>query len=155
MIILMLTIACRSSDDKNELNDTGEPSPIVDSGLDAPQDTGNYDLGANQVIYSKEVAPGQTMDYYVQPTTREQRSMEGVTGTVNDIELVPLGPGDDRNAAQIIIEEYNPQEIKIPVLTLPINEPKAKGPFFLFGKKDGGKISRDGLVSITDIYGEY
>ena len=115
-----------------------------------------HTLGANQVIYSKEVAPGQTMDYYVQPIPeRVEMQASGEFSTKNQIELVPLGPGDDRNAAQIIIEEYNPQEIKIPVLTLPINEPKAKGPFFLFGKKDGGKISSDGLVSITDIYGEY
>jgi hypothetical protein len=115
-----------------------------------------HTLGANQVIYSKEVAPGQTMDYYVQPIPeRVEMQASGEFSAKNEIELVPLGPGDDRNAAQIIIEEYNPQEIKIPVLTLPINEPKAKGPFFLFGKKDGGKISSDGLVSITDIYGEY
>ena len=67
---------------------------------------------------------------------------------------MPLGPGDDRNAAQVLIEEYNPQEILIPVLTLPKTEKSAK-PFFLYGKKDGGKISNDGLVSITDIYGDY
>jgi hypothetical protein len=26
---------------------------------------------------------------------------------------------------------------------------------FIYGKKDGGKIASDGLVSITDIFGEY
>jgi len=114
-----------------------------------------HSLGANQVIYLKEIAPGQTMDYYVQPKTISDPTDTGGFIDTKTFDLVPLGPGDDRNAAQIIIEEYNPQEIKIPVLTLPLDEPKAKGPFFLFGKKDGGKISSDGLVSITNIYGEY
>jgi len=112
-------------------------------------------LGANQVIYTREVAPGQTMDYYVQPKTISDPTDTGGFIDTQTFDLVPLGPGDDRNAAQIIIEEYNPQEIKIPVLTFPKDEPKAKGPFFLFGKKDGGKIDSNGLVSITDIYGEY
>jgi hypothetical protein len=44
--------------------------------------------------------------------------------------------------------------VKIPVLVLEEAE-KAKGPFFLYRKKDGGKIASDGLVSITDIYGDY
>jgi hypothetical protein len=111
-------------------------------------------LGANQVIYSREIAPGQTMDYYVQPKTITETTDTGGTIDFEDFELVPLGPGDDRNAAQVLIEEYNPQEILIPVLTLPKTEKSAK-PFFLYGKKDGGKISNDGLVSITDIYGDY
>ena len=108
-----------------------------------------HTLGDKQVIYTKEIAPGQTMDYYVDPyvVTEGEES-------IKKYNLVPLGPGDDRNAAQVLIEEYNPQEILIPVLTLPKTEKSAK-PFFLYGKKDGGKISNDGLVSITDIYGDY
>ena len=114
-----------------------------------------HTLGANQVIYSKEIAPGQTMDYYVQPIPeRVEMQASGEFSAKNEFELVPLGPGDDRNAAQVLVEEYNPQEILIPVLTLPKTEKSAK-PFFLYGKKDGGKISNDGLVSITDIYGDY
>ena len=114
-----------------------------------------HTLGANQVIYSKEIAPGQTMDYYVQPIPeRVEMQASGEFSAKNQFELVPLSPGDDRNAAQILVEEYNPQEILIPVLTLPKTEKSAK-PFFLYGKKDGGKISNDGLVSITDIYGDY
>ena len=108
-----------------------------------------HTLGDKQVIYTKEIAPGQTMDYYVDPyvVTEGEES-------IKKYNLVPLGPGDDRNAAQVLIEEYNPQEILIPVLTLPKTEKSAK-PFFLYGKKDGGKISNDGLISITDIYGDY
>lgn len=140
---------------KQEQLDAGVSPADAQSFIDRQLSRNAHSLGANQVIYSKEIAPGQTMEYYVQPKTISETTDTGGTIDTNTFDLVPLGPGDDRNAAQIIIEEYNPQEIKIPVLTLPINEPKAKGPFFLFGKKDGGKISSDGLVSITDIYGEY
>ena len=56
-------------------------------------------LGANQVIYSREIAPGQTMDYYVQPKTVTETTDTGGTIDFEDFELVPLGPGDDRNAA--------------------------------------------------------
>ena len=69
-------------------------------------------------------------------------------------ELVPLGDGDRAENAAVIIDEYNPSLIKIPVLKLPVEE-KARGPLFLYRKKDGGKIASDGLVSITDIYGDY
>ena len=56
--------------------------------------------------------------------------------------------------ALLKIEEYNPSAINMYTLTLP-EETTKKGPMFLYGKKDGGKISSDGLVSITDIYGDY
>jgi hypothetical protein len=67
---------------------------------------------------------------------------------------VPLGDGDRAENATIIIEEYNPQIVKMYTLTLP-EETTKKGPMFIYGKKDGGKIASDGLVSITDIFGEY
>lgn len=104
-----------------------------------------HGLGSNQVIYAKEVAPGQTMDYYVQPYTTDASEKK--------FELIPLGPGDDRNAAQVIVEEYNPQEIQM--FTITLDSDKAKAPMFMFKKKSGGSIDKDSLVSITDIYGEY
>ena len=55
---------------------------------------------------------------------------------------------------EVIIEEFNPSLTKMYVLTMP-EETTKKGPMFLFRKKDGGKIKSDGLVSITDIYGDY
>jgi hypothetical protein len=110
-------------------------------------------LGANQVIYSREIAPGQTMDYYVQPKTITETTDTGGTIDFEDFELVPLGPGDDRNAAQVLIEEYNPQEVQM--FTITLDSDKAKGPMFMFKKKSGGSIDKDSLVSITDIFGEY
>jgi hypothetical protein len=110
-------------------------------------------LGANQVIYSREIAPGQTMDYYVQPKTVTETTDTGGTIDFEDFELVPLGPGDDRNAAQVLIEEYNPQEVQM--FTITLDSDKAKGPMFMFKKKSGGSIDKDSLVSITDIFGEY
>jgi len=107
-----------------------------------------HTLGDKQVIYSKEVAPGQTMDYYVDPYV----ITEGEE-TIKKFNLVPLGPGDNRNAAQIIVEEYNPQEI--PMFTITLDSEKAQAPMFMFKKKSGGSIDKDSLVSITDIYGEY
>jgi hypothetical protein len=113
-----------------------------------------HTLGANQVIYTKEVAPGQTMDYYVQPIPENvEMEASGRFSAKNEFELVPLGPGDDRNAAQIIVEEYNPQEI--PMFTITLDSEKAQAPMFMFKKKSGGSIDKDSLVSITDIYGEY
>ena len=100
------------------------------------------DFGPNEVVLRREIAPGQTMEYYVLP--------DGDDG----FKLVPLGDGDRAENAAIIIDEYNPSLIKIPVLKLPVEE-KARGPLFLYRKKDGGKIASDGLVSITDIYGDY
>ena len=100
------------------------------------------DFGPNEVVLRREIAPGQTMEYFVQ------------TKPDDGFELVPLGDGDRAENATVIIDEYNPSLIKIPVLKLPVEE-KAKGPLFLYRKKDGGKIASDGLVSITDIYGDY
>ena len=107
-----------------------------------------HTLGDKQVIYTKEIAPGQTMDYYVDPyvVTEGEES-------IKKYNLVPLGPGDDRNAAQIIVEEYNPQEVQM--FTITLDSDKSKAPMFMFKKKSGGTIDKDSLVSITDIYGEY
>jgi len=100
------------------------------------------DYGSNEVVLRREVAPGQTMEYFVQ------------TKADDGFELVPLGDGDRAENATIIIDEYNPQRVKMFTLTLP-EETTKKGPMFIYGKKDGGKIASDGLVSITDIFGEY
>tara|TARA_B100001063_G_scaffold233373_1_gene249513 strand:- start:2878 stop:7260 length:4383 start_codon:yes stop_codon:yes gene_type:complete len=111
-------------------------------------------LGANQVIYSREIAPGQTMDYYVQPIPeRVEMQASGEFSAKNEFELVPLGPGDDRNAAQVLIEEYDPREIQM--FTITLDSDKAQKPMFMFKKKSGGTIAKDSLLSITDIYGEY
>mgnify|MGYP004351117839 CR=1 FL=1 len=93
------------------------------------------------VVVRREIAPGQTMEFFA---TKQDEGLQ----------LTPLGDADRAENATIIIEEYNPQLVKIPVLVLEEAE-KAKGPFFLYRKKDGGKIASDGLVSITDIYGDY
>jgi hypothetical protein len=110
-------------------------------------------LGANQVIYTREIAPGQTMDYYVQPKTVSETTDTGRTADFEDFELVPLGPGDDRNVAQVLIEEYDPREIQM--FTITLDSDKAQKPMFMFKKKSGGTIAKDSLLSITDIYGEY
>ena len=68
-------------------------------------------------------------------------------------DLVPLGDADSARDATIIIEEYNPQLVDMVTLTL--DSPQSKGPFFMFKKKDGGTIAKDSLVSITDIFGQY
>ena len=39
--------------------------------------------------------------------------------------------------------------------TITLPEKTKDKPFFLFRKKEGGKIQGDRLVSITDIYGDY
>jgi hypothetical protein len=104
------------------------------------------DYGPNEVVFRKEIAPGQTMEYFV----------DVKQGDVVDqkFDLVPLGDADRAEDATIIIEEYNPQRVKMYTLTLP-EETTKQGPMFIYGKKDGGKIASDGLVSITDIFGEY
>jgi len=112
-----------------------------------------HGLGPNQVIYTREVAPGQTMDYYVQPKTISDPTDTGGFIDTKTFDLVPLGPGDDRNAAQILVEEYNPQEIEM--FTITLDSEKAQDPMFMFKKKSGGTIAKDSLLSITDIYGEY
>jgi len=99
------------------------------------------DYGPNEVVLRREIAPDQTMEYFVKTKA-------------DGFDLVPLGDGDRAENATIIIEEYNPQIVKMYTLTLP-EETTKKGPMFIYGKKDGGKIASDGLVSITDIFGEY
>ena len=97
--------------------------------------------GDKDVVLTREVAPGQFQDFYVRADDES-------------IDFVPLGEGETINDALVVIEEFNPSLVKIPVLVLDEAE-KAKRPFFLYRKKDGGKIASDGLVSITDIYGDY
>ena len=106
------------------------------------------DYGDNEVIFRKEIAPGQTMEYFVNIKK----------GDVIDerYDLVPLGDADRAENATIIIEEYNPQLVKMNVITLPrVEDAKKSAPMFMFRKKEGGKIPEDRLVSITDIYGDY
>jgi|9_EtaG_2_1085328.scaffolds.fasta_scaffold02147_2 hypothetical protein len=106
------------------------------------------DLGDKSVIYRKETAPGQTMDYYVDLyTVNTDRE------TVKKYNLVPLDPDDVDTNAQILIEDYNPSLVDMFVLTM--DEGKQKAPMYMFKKKEGGIIPEDRLVSITDIYGDY
>ena len=101
-------------------------------------------MGPNEVIYRKETAPGQTMDYFVKVIQ---------TDVGNNFDLVPLKAGDDALDARILIEDRDPSAVKMYTITLP--EKTKDKPFFLFRKKEGGKIPGDRLVSITDIYGDY
>jgi bifunctional DNA-binding transcriptional regulator/antitoxin component of YhaV-PrlF toxin-antitoxin module len=98
------------------------------------------DYGPNEVVIRREIAPGQTVEFFVE--------MEG-----NNYRLVPLGDGDRAENATIIIEEYNPQQVKMNVLVLP--DSNKDKPMYLFKKKKGGIMPDDRLVSITDIYGDY
>ena len=109
--------------------------------LDSEIERVALDYGPNEVVLRREIAPGQTMEYYVKTKA-------------DGFDLVPLGDADRAENATIIIEEYNPQRVKMYTLTLP-EETTKQGPMFIYGKKDGGKIASDGLVSITDIFGEY
>ena len=95
-----------------------------------------------RVALTREVAPGQTMDYFVLPADNDKGFL-----------LQPFKAGDELEDAQIVIEEFNPQEIKM--FTITLDSPKAEQPMYLFKKKSGGSIDKDSLVSITDIYGEY
>ena len=103
------------------------------------------DYGPNEVVFRKEIAPGQTMEYFVNVKQ----------GDVIDqkFDLVPLGDADRAENATIIIEEYNPSAVDMFVLTLP--ETNKQAPMYLFKKKKGGIMPDDRLVSITDIYGDY
>ena len=123
----------------------GEQQQFIDSELARAA----HNMGVDSIIYSKEVAPGQTMDYWVNPTGPSQ----GIPRQDLTFELVPLKPGDDINSAALRIEEYNPQEV--PMFTITLDSEKAKAPMFMFKKKSGGIIDKDSLISITDIYGEY
>ena len=95
-----------------------------------------------RVALTREVAPGQTMDYYVLPADNDKGYI-----------LQPFKQGDELEDAQIVIEEFNPQETKM--FTITLDSPQAEQPMYLFKKKSGGSIDKDSLVSITDIYGEY
>jgi hypothetical protein len=98
------------------------------------------DFGPNEVVIRREVAPGQTMEFFAQNQGGE-------------LKLTPLGDADRAENATIIIEETNPQLVDMVTLTL--DSPQSKEPFFMFKKKDGGTIAKDSLVSITDIFGQY
>jgi hypothetical protein len=41
------------------------------------------------------------------------------------------------------------------MVTLTLDSPQSKEPFFMFKKKDGGTIAKDSLLSVTDIFGQY
>jgi len=92
------------------------------------------------VVLTREVAPGQFQDFFVRADD-------------DSVNFVPLGEGDIINDALIVIEEFNPQLVDMVTLTL--DSPQSKGPFYMFKKKDGGTIAKDSLVSITDIFGQY
>ena len=95
-----------------------------------------------RVALTREIAPGQTMDYFVLNADNDKGYI-----------LQPFKQGDELEDAQIVIEEFNPQEIKM--FTVTLDSPQAEQPMYLFKKKSGGSIDKDSLVSITDIYGEY
>jgi hypothetical protein len=119
----------------------GNSSDEVQDFLDTEIESVASDFGSNEVVIRREIAPGQTMEYYVQ--------LEGDDG----FKLVPLGDADRAENATIIIDEYNPQLVDMVTLTL--DSPQSKEPFFMFKKKDGGTIAKDSLVSVTDIFGQY
>jgi hypothetical protein len=108
--------------------------------LDSEIERVALDFGPNEVVLRREIAPGQTMEYYVKTKA-------------DGFNLVPLGDADRAENAKIIIEEYNPQRVKMNVLVLP--ESNKDKPMYLFKKKKGGIMPDDRLVSITDIYGDY
>ena len=97
------------------------------------------------VVYTREIAPGQMMDYYI---------VEG-RGDATDVgyRMIPLKEGESADDAMIKIVEYNPSEVDM--YTISFDPSKLEEPMYLFKKKSGGSIDKDSLVSITDIYGEY
>ncbi len=134
-----------------------------------PDDTADFnyqiynvasDFDYGDVVVRKEIAPGQVMDYYVKIVKAKEPKIDPESGIdmsiarQDTIEFVPLKENQIAEDSKVIIEEYNPSLQKMYVLTMP-EETTKKGPMFLFRKKDGGKIKSDGLVSITDIYGDY
>ena len=145
-----------------------EPSMPVGSNI-GPDDTADFnyqiynvasDFDYGDVVVRKEIAPGQVMDYYVKIVKAKEPKIDPESGIdmsiarQDTIEFVPLKENQIAEDSKVIIEEYNPSLQKMYVLTMP-EETTKKGPMFLFRKKDGGKIKSDGLVSITDIYGDY
>ena len=96
--------------------------------------------GPKEIVLTREIAPGQYQDFFV--------------NLVDDqVEFVPLGAQDSINDALIVVEEFNPQVVKM--FTITLDPSKMQEPMYMFKKKDGGHIAKDSLVSITDIYGEY
>ena len=97
------------------------------------------------VVYSREIAPGQIMDYYV---------IQGRSDATDvGYRFVPLKEGESADDAMIKIVEYNPSEVDM--YTISFDSSQLEEPMYLFKKKSGGSIDKDSLVSITDIYGEY
>ena len=92
------------------------------------------------VVLSREIAPGQYQDFYVYADD-------------DKVDFLPLEEGESIKDALIVIEEFNPQ--KIDMVTLTLDSPQSKEPFFMFKKKDGGTIAKDSLLSVTDIFGQY
>jgi hypothetical protein len=144
------------------------PSMPVGSNI-GPDDTADFnyqiykvanDFDYGDVVVRKEIAPGQVMDYYVKVIKSKEPKIDPESGIdmsiarQDTIEFVPLKEDQIAEDSKVIIEEFNPSLQKMYVLTMP-EETTKKGPMFLFRKKDGGKIKSDGLVSITDIYGDY
>jgi hypothetical protein len=105
----------------------------------------NDEFVKSDIIFSREVAPGQMMDYYVVPGR----------GDATDVgyRMIPLKEGQNADDALIKIIEYNPSEVDM--YTISFDPSKLEEPMYLFKKKSGGSIDKDSLVSITDIYGEY
>ena len=106
----------------------------------AMQEIENF--GDGKVMVRREIAPGQFSEFILKsddPDTSKGYKLVDPTGDEGVIR---------------VIEEYDPSLVEMYVLTLP-EETTKKGPMFIYGKKDGGKIASDGLVSITDIFGEY
>ena len=145
-----------------------DPSMPVGSNI-GPDDTADFnfqiykvanDFDYGDVVVRKEIAPGQVMDYYVKVVKSKEPKIDPESGIdmsiarQDKIEFVPLKENQIAEDSKVIIEEFNPSLTKMYVLTMP-EETTKKGPMFLFRKKDGGKIKSDGLVSITDIYGDY
>ena len=118
----------------------GNAPENIQAFLDSEIERVALDYGPNEVVLRREIAPDQTMEYFV-------------TTKADGFDLVPLGDGDRAENATIIIEEYNPQQVKMNVLVLP--ESNKDKPMYLFKKKKGGIMLDDRLVSITDIYGDY
>ena len=132
------------------LKQTEARSTISDAERDAFYDEeikriarGNTEPG--DVVLTREVAPGQMMDYYI---------VEG-RGDATDVgyRMIPLKEGESADDAMIKIVEYNPSEVDM--YTISFDPSKLEEPMYLFKKKSGGSIDKDSLVSITDIYGEY
>jgi len=142
-----LKIYSKGVDGKLNLNNTIRPANRESgAGLDKYIDSEIRDVAIdyepNQVVLSREVAPGQTMEYFV-----------NYNNSKNDFDLLPLGPEDNADNALVTLQEFNPQEVKM--YTITFDPSKLEEPMYMFKKKDGGTIAKDSLVSITDIYGEY